>query len=84
MSPAVAALMRPVGEAPVLVSPPAAVLADPAVALVPRAVAPAVPVDSAVGRVAAAEWAEAGDAADGLVSASHCRGRAGGAPLVLR
>jgi hypothetical protein len=54
MSPAAAALMRPAGVVQVLASPPAAVLADPAVALALRAVAPAVPVDSVVGRVAAA------------------------------
>ena len=51
MSPAAAALMRPAGVAPVLASPPAAVLADPAVALAPRVAVLEVPVDSAVGRV---------------------------------
>jgi len=64
MCPAVAALMRPVGEAPVLASPPAAVLADPAVALVPRVVAPVAPVvpeDSAVGRVVVVVVADADD-----------------------
>ena len=45
MSPAAAALMRPAGVAPALASPPAAVLADPAVALDLQAEAQAVPAD---------------------------------------
>ena len=50
MSPAAAVLMRPAGVSPAQASLPAAVLADPAVVLDLRAVAQAVPVDSAVGR----------------------------------
>ena len=64
MSPAAAALMRPAGVAPVLASPPAAVPADPAVALAPRVAVLEVlevPVDSAVGRAAASVEAGAAD-----------------------
>ena len=61
MSPAAAALMRPAGVVPVLASRPAAVLADPAVALALRVVVLEVPVDSAVGRAAASVEAGADD-----------------------
>ena len=54
MSPAAAALMRPAGVVLVRASPPVAVLADPAVVLAPRVAVLEVPVDSAVGRAAAA------------------------------
>ena len=62
MSPAAAALMRPAGVAPALASPPAAVLADPAVALDLQAEAQAVPADSVVLVDSAVGRAEAGAA----------------------
>ena len=62
MSPAAAALMGRAGVAPVLASPPAAVLADRAVALDLQAEAQAVPADSVVLVDSAVGRAEAGAA----------------------
>ena len=83
MSPAAAALMRPAGVARVLASLPAAVLADPAVALVPQVAVPVasvVPEDSAGRVVAAPVGAAAADADLGVARACFGDGSARAEP----